>query len=119
MTGGGGATTTGGGGGAYTTAGGGAYTTGAATAGRPPNTPVPEMIWLKTANAPRASAASVDEPASASAGLNSTRTSATTRHFFMSSSSFRVPARFDFGCGSPFLVPRRCRRENRVPFAHL
>src|SRR5262245_42488533 len=92
-TGAGGATTTGGAGatitgdgGAKTTGGGGAYTTGAATAGcptSPPKMPGPERIWLNTANAPSPSAASVDDPAIASAGLINTRTTATAKSFLM------------------------------------
>src|SRR5438874_11927522 len=61
--------------------GGGAITTGWTMGAGRPKMPVPEMIWLNTANAPRPRAASVDEPASATPGNSSIaiRTTAATR----------------------------------------
>jgi hypothetical protein len=44
---------------------------------------VPERIWLKTANAPNPRAASVQDPANASAGLSTIRNIATAKSFFM------------------------------------
>src|SRR2546425_4053528 len=46
--------------------------------------PVPEMIWLKTAKAPRPSAASVDDPANAAPGTSNAIKIAMTVSFFMS-----------------------------------
>src|SRR3989442_1094860 len=45
--------------------------------------PVPERIWLNTANAPRPSAASVDAPANATPGDSSIASRATAAMRFM------------------------------------
>src|SRR6185369_5117467 len=49
-----------------------------------PKTPVPAMIWLKTAKAPSPSAASVEGPANAAPGMSNATKSARIVSFFMS-----------------------------------
>src|SRR4030095_16214299 len=49
-----------------------------------PKTPVPAMIWLKTAKAPSPSAASVEGPANAAPGTSNAAKSAHIVSFFMS-----------------------------------
>src|SRR5262247_679877 len=64
---------------------GGGTTTARGTGGaNTPKRPVPAIIWLKTAKAPRPSAASVEAPANAAPGMSSAIKLARTIVFFMS-----------------------------------
>src|SRR5262249_13341102 len=67
-----------------TTTGGGRTSARGTGGANTPKMPVPAIIWLKTAKAPRPRAASVEAPANAAPGMSSAIKLARTIAFFMS-----------------------------------
>src|SRR5438876_4230988 len=88
--------------------GGGAITTGWTMGAGRPKMPVPEMIWLNTANAPRPRAASVDEPANASPGDSSIAIMTTAAVRLIVSPPCRPPGVVEC-CGSSRPLDGGCR----------
>src|SRR5206468_6763180 len=82
-------------------------TVGCPTAERP-KMPVPEMIWLNTANAPRPRAASVDAPANATPGDSSIAIMTTAAIRLIVSPPCRPPGVVEY-CGSSGPLDGGCR----------